>query len=69
ELLSILYSNSKLYLRAVFIYNRSIIFIIYYYIAKRATNCKFIIACFLSVQLGYILYKYLIYIQLFIEIL
>jgi hypothetical protein len=40
-----------------------------YYKAKRSTNREFNVVCFLLMQLGHILYKYLVYICLFVEML
>ncbi|KAM6506734.1 hypothetical protein FALCPG4_018851 [Fusarium falciforme] len=69
ELLSLLCSNGELHPRGIYVYDRSMIYITRHHKAKRATNREFVVARFLPAQLGHILYKYLVYIRPFIDML
>ncbi|KAF9770492.1 hypothetical protein IL306_011972, partial [Fusarium sp. DS 682] len=69
EVLSLLCCNGELHPRGIYVYDRSMIYITRHHKAKKATNREFIVARFLPAQLGHILYKYLIYIRPFINML
>ncbi|VTO87342.1 unnamed protein product [Fusarium graminearum] len=69
EVLTLLCCNSELHPRGIYVYDQSIVYIIRHHKAKRATNHEFVVARFLPAQLGYILYKYLVYIRPFINML
>ncbi|KAH7248230.1 hypothetical protein B0J15DRAFT_562411 [Fusarium solani] len=69
EVLSLLCSNGELHPRGIYVYDRSMIYITRHHKAKRATNREFVVARFLPAQLGHILYKYLVYIRPFIDML
>ncbi|EWZ78938.1 hypothetical protein FOWG_16879 [Fusarium oxysporum f. sp. lycopersici MN25] len=69
EVLTLLCCNSELHPRGIYVYDQSIVYITRHHKAKRATNHEFVVARFLPAQLGYILYKYLVYIRPFINML
>ncbi|EGU73397.1 hypothetical protein FOXB_16094, partial [Fusarium oxysporum f. sp. conglutinans Fo5176] len=69
EVLSLLCCNGELQPRGIYVYDRSMIYITRHHKAKKATNREFIVARFLPAQLGHILYKYLVYIRPFINML
>ncbi|EXA29293.1 hypothetical protein FOVG_19202 [Fusarium oxysporum f. sp. pisi HDV247] len=69
EVLSLLCCNGELHPRGIYVYDRSMIYITRHHKAKKATNREFIVARFLPAQLGHILYKYLVYIRPFINML
>ncbi|KAK7428244.1 hypothetical protein QQZ08_005310 [Neonectria magnoliae] len=69
EVLSLLCSNDELHPRGIYVYGWSMIYITRHHKAKRATNREFVVARFLPAKLGHILYKYLVYIRPFIDML
>ncbi|KAK2470470.1 hypothetical protein H9L39_18087 [Fusarium oxysporum f. sp. albedinis] len=69
EMLTLLCCNSELHPRGIYVYDQSIVYIIRHHKAKRATNHEFVVARFLPAQLGHILYKYLVYVRPFINML
>ncbi|KAH7007748.1 hypothetical protein EDB80DRAFT_576884 [Ilyonectria destructans] len=69
EILSLYCVFGKLHPRGVFKYDRSMIYITRHHKTKRSTNGEFVVACFLLAQLRYKLYKYLVYIWPFIDML
>jgi hypothetical protein len=68
DLLHLRYVNHETAERGIYMYNGSMIYLIRSHKAKRSTNREFFVARFLLVQLGHLLYKYLVYIRLFIDI-
>jgi hypothetical protein len=69
KLFSLEYRNGPLTERGIYVYNRYIVYIIRHHKAKQSTNREFNVACFLPVQVGHVLYKYLVYIRPLIEML
>ncbi|KAH8587035.1 hypothetical protein B0O99DRAFT_656577 [Bisporella sp. PMI_857] len=69
KLLGLEYMNGLSTGRGIYVWNRFLIYIIRHYKAKRLTNREFNIACFLPVQLGHSIYKSLVYIRPFLDML
>ncbi|KAH8749809.1 hypothetical protein BGZ57DRAFT_1019545 [Hyaloscypha finlandica] len=69
ELFSIECQNGPLTERGIYVYNGYMVYIIRHHKAKRSTNREFNVVRFLPVQVGHILYKYLVYIRPFINML
>jgi hypothetical protein len=69
ELFSIEYQNGPLTERGIYVYNGYMVYVIRHHKAKRSTNREFNVARFLPIQVGHILYKYLVYIRPLIEML
>lgn len=69
ELFSLWCVNGELGMRGVYTYNGSMIYLVRHHKAKRSTNREFIVARFLPVQTGHLLFKYLVYIRPFAEML
>jgi Orsellinic acid/F9775 biosynthesis cluster protein D len=63
ELLSLWCVNGEFGPRGIYVYNGSMVYIIRHHKAKRSTNREFVVARFLPVQIGHLLYKYLVYIR------
>ncbi|RKK62815.1 hypothetical protein BFJ69_g16984 [Fusarium oxysporum] len=69
ELLSLYCANGEFGPRGIFVYNRMMVYLVRHHKAKRSTNREFIVARFLPAQVGHILYKYLVYIRPFVDML
>ena len=69
ELLSLLCENSEYGQRGSFAFKSYIIYIIRHHKANRSTNREFIVARFLPVAPSRILYKYVVYIRPFVDLL
>ena len=69
KLLSLEVQNGSATERRVYVWNGFIIYLTRHHKAKRSTNREFIVVRLLPVRLGYVLYKYLVYIRPFIEML
>lgn len=69
ELFSIEYQNGPLTERGIYMYNRYMVHVIRRHKVKRSTNREFNVAPFLPIQVGHILYEYLVYICPHIEML
>lgn len=69
ELLSLWCVNTEFGPRGIYVYNGAMIYITRHHKAKRSTNRDFVVARFLPVQIGHLLYKYLVYIRPLIEMM
>ncbi|KAH6974818.1 hypothetical protein EDB80DRAFT_659046 [Ilyonectria destructans] len=69
ELLSLYCVNGEFVPRGIYIYNRSMMYVVRHHKAKRSTNREFIVARFLPAQVGFLLYKYLVYVRPFVDML
>jgi hypothetical protein len=69
ELLGLEYTNGSSTRRRIYAWNRFVISVICYYKTKQLTNREFNIVRFLPVQLGHSIYKYLVYIRPFLDML
>jgi hypothetical protein len=69
ELSSLEYENSSSTERGLYVYNGSMIFITRHHKAKRSTNREFNVVRFLCVRGGQVVFKYLVYIRRFLEML
>ena len=69
ELSSLEYENSSSIEYGFYIYNGFMILVTQHYKAKWSTNCKFNVVQFLYGWGGQVIFKYLIYIQQFLEML
>jgi hypothetical protein len=69
ELFSLECENGSSTERGVYAYLGFIIFLTRHHKAKRSTNREFIVVRFLSVRGGHVVYKYLVYIRRFLEML
>ncbi|KJZ69022.1 hypothetical protein HIM_11581 [Hirsutella minnesotensis 3608] len=69
ELLSLYCVNGQHGPRAIYVYNASMIYIVRHHKAKSTTNCEFIVARFLPVEVGHVLFNYLVYVRPFIDML
>jgi hypothetical protein len=69
ELASLECGNGPSTERGLYVYNRSIIFITRHHKAKRSTNREFNVVRFLSARGGQVVFKYLVYIRRFLEML
>ena len=69
ELLDIRVRNHGSAERGFYIYNGSMFYLTRSHKAKRSTNREFIVARFLPIQVGHIIYKYLVYIRPFVDML
>jgi hypothetical protein len=67
ELVSLRYKNGPCTPRGIYVYNGYMIYLVRHHKAKRTTNREFIVARYLPVQIGHLLYKYLVFVRLFIE--
>lgn len=69
ELLSLECTNGSATLRGIYAWDGYLIYVIRHHKAKRITNREFVVARFLPVQLGQSMYKYLVYIRPFLDML
>ncbi len=69
ELLGLYCVNGEHHPRGIFIYNGCVIYVVRHHKAKRTTNREFVVARFLPAALGHILFKYLVYIRPFLDML
>ncbi len=69
ELSSLEYENSSSTERGLYVYNGFMIFVTRHHKAKRSTNREFNVVRFLCVRGGQIVFKYLVYIRRFLEML
>lgn len=69
KLLSIEYENGPAALRGIFVHARRIIYVTRHHKARRATNNEFQIARFLPRPVGEVLFNYLIYSRLFVQMI
>ena len=69
ELASLECGNGPSIERGLYVYKRSIIFITRYHKAKRSTNREFNVVRFLSARGGQVVFKYLVYIRRFLDML
>jgi hypothetical protein len=53
----------------IFVYDGSVIYMVWSHKAKRSTNREFYVAWFLPIQVSHLLFKYLVYICPFINML
>ena len=53
----------------IFVYDGSMMYVTWSYKAKLSTNREFYVARFLPIQVGRLLFKYLVYIRLFVDML
>jgi len=63
ELLNLESENSPSTLRGLYAWNGFIGYLVRHYKAKRLTNREFNVVRFLLVRLGYVMYKYLVFIR------
>jgi hypothetical protein len=69
ELSSLEYKNSSSTERGIYVYNGYMIFVTRHHKAKRSINREFNVVRFLCVRGGQVVYKYLVYIRRFLEML
>ncbi|KAK7592053.1 hypothetical protein V3481_006688 [Fusarium oxysporum f. sp. vasinfectum] len=69
DLLHILLRNCGTAERGLYVYNGFVIYLTRSHKAKRSTNREFVVARFLPIQVGHIVYKYLVYIRPFVDML
>lgn len=69
ELSSLEYENSLSIERGFYVYNGFMILVTRHYKAKRSTNREFNVVRFLCGRGGQVVFKYLVYIRRFLEIL
>ncbi|KJZ69835.1 hypothetical protein HIM_10763 [Hirsutella minnesotensis 3608] len=69
ELLSLYCVNGEFGPRGVYVYNGAMVYVVRHHKAKRNTNREFVVARFLPAQVGHLLYKYLVYIRPFVDML
>ena len=69
NLLHLRCENAMLADRGIFVYGGSVIYLTRSHKAKRLTNREFYIARFLPIQPGHLLFKYLVYIRPFVDML
>lgn len=69
ELLQVWCENGEFGQRGMFIHKSFIIHVIRHHKAKRSTNREFVVARFLSAPLTRIVYKYLVYVRRFVDLL
>lgn len=69
ELLSLWCQNTEYGPRGLFVYGSQLMYISRHHKAKRSTNHEFIVARFLGAELSIALFKYLVYIRPFIDLL
>ena len=69
ELLSLWCENGEFGGNGIFVYDALILYLIRHHKAKSSTNREFIVARFLPAEVGHLLYKYLVYVRRFIELL
>jgi hypothetical protein len=69
ELLGLECTNGSSTGRGIYAWNGFLISVIRHHKAKRLTNREFNVVCFLPVQLGQSIYKYLVYIRPFLDML
>lgn len=66
ELLGLECENGSSTERGLYVWNGFMVYLTRHYKAKRSTNREFIVVRFMPVRLGYVLYKYLVYIRRFL---
>jgi hypothetical protein len=69
ELLGVECENGSSTERGLYFWNGFMVYLTRHHKAKRSTNREFIVVRFMSVRLGYVMYKYLVYIRRFLEML
>ncbi|KAL6789482.1 hypothetical protein GGI42DRAFT_347252 [Trichoderma sp. SZMC 28013] len=69
ELLSLWCENAELGERGIYVYGGKMIYLMRHHKAKRSTNREFIVVRFLPGEVGHLLYKYLVYIRRFVNML
>jgi hypothetical protein len=69
ELLSLECENGSSTERGIYVWNGSLIYVTWHHKAKRATNHEFVVARFMPVRLGHVVYTYLVYIRRFVHLL
>ena len=69
ELLSLWCANTKFGPRGIYVYDGAMIYITRHHKAKRSTNREFVGARYLPVQIGHLLFKYLVYIRPLVEMM
>jgi hypothetical protein len=69
ELFSLECQNGPSTQRGIYVWNGSVIYITRHHKAKRSTNREFHVVRFMPVQLGHVMYKYLVYIRPFTDML
>ncbi|KAJ4065542.1 hypothetical protein NW761_015265, partial [Fusarium oxysporum] len=69
DLLHILLRNCGTAERGLYVYNGFVIYLTRSHKAKRSTNREFVVARFLPIQVGHIVYRYLVYIRPFVDML
>ncbi|OWT42309.1 hypothetical protein VFPPC_18572 [Pochonia chlamydosporia 170] len=69
ELLQLWCENGEFGQRGVFVYKSFIIHLVRHHKAKRSTNREFVVVRFLSASLTRVVYKYLVYIRRFVDLL
>ncbi|KAG7408489.1 hypothetical protein Forpe1208_v012076 [Fusarium oxysporum f. sp. rapae] len=69
DLLHILLRNCGTAERGLYVYNGFMIYLTRSHKAKRSTNREFVVARFLPIQVGHLVYKYLVYIRPFVDML
>lgn len=69
DLLSLRHRNSGTAERGIYLYGGSMIYLTRNHKVKRSTNREFLVARFLPVQIGHLVFKYLVYIRPFVDLL
>ncbi|KAL7940767.1 hypothetical protein V8C42DRAFT_361765 [Trichoderma barbatum] len=69
ELLSLWCENAEFGERGIYVYGGYMIYLMRHHKAKRSTNREFIVVRFLPAEVAHLLYKYLVYIRRFVDML
>lgn len=69
EILGLEYENAPSTQRGLYAWNGFMVYLVCYHKAKRLTNREFNVVRFLPVRLGYVMYKYLVFICRFLNML
>jgi hypothetical protein len=69
ELLSLWCTNTESGPRGIYVYDGAMIYITRHHKAKRSTNREFVVVRYLPVQVGHLLFKYLVYIRPLVEMI
>ena len=69
ELLGLECENGPATKRGLYVWNGFMVYVTCHHKAKRSTNREFVVVRFMSVRLGHVMYKNLVYIRRFLEML
>lgn len=69
ELLGLKCENGSSTKRGLYVWNRFMVYVTRHHKAKRSTNREFVVVRFMPVRLGHVMYKNLVYIRRFLQML